>query len=99
MPLAPVHDRHIAAAVRLVPLAGSETPSRHVVDRVDDDAVHGPAARGLVADLADGDLPACFRTVALPVRGRARRAVTVEQLVHPPRGKLMSVDGGPVAGR
>jgi hypothetical protein len=33
---------------------------------VHDDAVNGPAARGLVADLADGDLPACFRTVALP---------------------------------
>jgi aminomethyltransferase len=43
-----------------------------LVDRMDDYAmlaVQGPAARGLVADLADGDLPARFRTAELKVAG------------------------------
>jgi aminomethyltransferase len=43
-----------------------------VVDRIDDFAmlaVQGPAARGLVAPLAVGDLPARFRTAELSVAG------------------------------
>jgi aminomethyltransferase len=45
-----------------------------LVDRIDDYAmlaVQGPAARGLVAGLADGDLPARFRTAELTVAGAA----------------------------
>jgi len=43
-----------------------------LIDRMDDYAmlaVQGPAARGLVADLADGDLPARFRSARLDVAG------------------------------
>jgi aminomethyltransferase len=43
-----------------------------LVDRIDDWAmlaVQGPAARGLVAPLADGELPARFRTAELRVAG------------------------------